>query len=592
MAQPSDREKKGRKLKPLTALIPFVTRYPVRLTLTVIFLLVASGMALIIPMLLGGAVDEGFVEQNLDKISQYGFAIVGVATIMAIASGARFYFISIIGERVLTDLRREVFNRLLSLDVSFFDVNRVGELTSRLNGDVATIRGAIGSSASVALRSLVTLIGALIMMFLTSPKLAILVVIIGPIVVIPIVLFVHRLRRMSRVTQDRLADISAMATEILSSIRTVKSFVQEKVQAQIFSKRSEDSFAAEAKRLLARSMLVSLVMFLGTGAILFMVWWGSRAVFAGSVSEGQLVQFLIYALMASSALTNMSDIWGSLQTVAGATERLVEILQTKSKIVQPTNPKTMPKPFLGRVEFNNVSFSYHTRDKDAVLHNISFLVQKGETVALVGASGSGKSTIFSLIQRFYDISEGQILVDGIDIRDVLTSDLRSHFAYVAQESVIFSGTIADNIRFGKPNASEEEIKKVAKAALVDEFVNQLQHGYHSIVGERGIMLSGGQKQRIAIARALLKDAPILLLDEATSALDAQSEYLVQKALECLMKGRTTIIIAHRLATIRDANRIMVLERGRLIDVGTHDELIVKGGHYAQLAELQFRLGLD
>ncbi len=583
----NDAKKKPAKLKPLRALIPFLIKYPVRLIFTLIFLLLAAALSLAIPILLGGIIDEGFVTQNLDKVFQYGLAIIGVATIMAAASGLRFYFISIIGERVLTDLRREVFNRLLSLDASFFDVHRVGELTSRLNGDVATIRGAIGSSASVALRSLVILVGALIMMFLTSPKLAFSVVIIGPLVVIPIVLFVHRLRAMSRTTQDRLADISAMATEILSSIKTVKAFVQEKIQIEIFSKRSEQSFDAEARRLLARSFLVALVIFLATVALLLVIWLGARAVFAGDVSEGQLVQFLVYALMASSSLTNMSDIWGSLQTVAGATERLIEILQTKPKIVDPINPKKIPVPSLGEVEFRNVDFSYQTRENNKILRDVSFLVKSGETVALVGPSGSGKSTIFSLLHRFYDIDGGEILVDRLNISDVKASDLRSQFAYVEQESVIFAGTIADNIRFGKPDASDEEIKKAAKAALVDEFVDRLEHGYQSLVGERGLMLSGGQKQRIAIARALLKDAPILLLDEATSALDAQSEHKVQQALEHLMAGRTTIVIAHRLATIRDADRILVIEDGRLLDSGTHEELIAKGGRYAELAELQF-----
>ncbi len=577
------------KLKPLRALIPFIIRYPIRLTLTLLFLLIAAGLSLLIPILLGMVVDEGFITKNLDKITQYSWIIIIVASIMAIASGARFYFISVIGERVLTDLRCEVFSHLLKLDASFFDIHRVGELTSRLNGDVATIRGAIGSSASVALRSLVMLIGALIMMFLTSPIMALSVVIIAPLVVIPIVLFVHRLRAMSRITQDRLADISAMATEILASIKTVKAFVQEKTQVKIFFKRSEESFQAERRRLIARAFLVALVMFLGTGAILILIWLGARAVFTGAVSGGQLVQFLIYALMAASALTNMSDIWGSLQIVGGATERLIEILKTKPQILDPKFPKKMPIPSLGRVEFKNVSFAYHTRNMDRVLHNVSFLVEQGETVALVGPSGAGKSTIFSLIQRFYDVDEGKVLVDNLDVREVLSADLRAHFAYVEQESIIFAGTIAENIRFARPDASDEEVKKAAKAALVDEFVDRLEDGYNSIVGERGLMLSGGQKQRIAIARALLKDAPILLLDEATSSLDAKSELYVQKALEHLMKGRTSIIIAHRLATIQNADRILVLENGRIIDEGTHKELVANKGHYAELAELQFNM---
>ncbi len=581
-------EKQG-KLKPLRSLLPFILKYPKRLMLTLLFLLLGSGTSLIIPALLGSVVDEGFMTQNLDKIVQYGWAILAVAIIMAVASGARFYFISIIGERVLTDLRCAVFEHLLKLDSSYYDTHRVGELTSRLNGDVATIRGAVGSSASVALRSLVIIIGALIMMFLTSPALTASVVIIGPLIVIPVVLFVHRLRAMSVKTQDALADISAMATEALSSIKTIKSFVQEKIQVEIFNSRSEASFLAEKNRLYARSFLVTLVVFLVTVAIMLMTWWGAKAVYAGSVSVGELMQFMIYAMMASSALTNMSDIWGNLQTVAGATQRLIEILETKPELKIADNPIALPEPALGTLEFKNVDFTYHTRSGDRVLNNVSFSIHAGQTIALVGASGAGKSTVFSLIQRFYDVNNGRVIVDGLDVRDVDPHKLRERFAYVEQDSVIFSGTIAENIRFGKPDASEVEIEKAAKAALVDEFVAKLKHGYQTIVGERGVMLSGGQKQRIAIARALIKDAPILMLDEATSSLDAQSENLVQKALERLMRGRTSIVIAHRLATIRDADRILVFESGRLIDEGTHDQLVKKGGRYSELAKLQFRL---
>ncbi len=569
--------------------MPFILRYPVRVSLTILFLLLATTLSLIIPLLLGSVIDEAFVTQNIDKLVQYGLVIVIVVTIMSAASGARYYFMSIIGEKVLADLRRAVFDHLLFLDVSFFDVHRVGELTSRLNGDVATIRSAIGFSVSVALRSIVMLIGAIIMMAITSPKLTLIVVIIGPLVVIPIIIFVRRLRKMSRITQDKLADISAIATETLSSIKTVKAFVQEEMQRKIFANSSKESYQAEARRLFARSFLVALVMFMASVAMLIVVWYGASAVFAGEVSEGQLVQFLIYALMAAGAIINMSDIWGTLQTLAGATERLIEILQTKPKISDPKNPQKLPIPPRGEVEFDNVSFSYHTRANDIILDGVSFCVERGKRVALVGPSGSGKSTIFSLLHRFYEVNKGRILVDGKDIKKVSMADLRSHFAYVEQESIIFSGTIADNIRFARPNASDEEIKKAAKAALVDEFVDRLEDGYETMVGERGLMLSGGQKQRIAIARALLKDAPILLLDEATSALDAHSEHLVQQALEHLMQGRTTIIIAHRLATIRDADKILVLEGGKLIDSGTHEELIKKGGHYARLAKLQFRL---
>ncbi|HWU18757.1 MAG TPA: ABC transporter transmembrane domain-containing protein [Devosia sp.] len=577
------------KLQPLRRLLPFVLRYPWRLALAVVFLLVSAISSLAIPAMLGGAIDQGFIEQNLENVGRYGWLIVGIAVVMAIASGLRFYFISVIGERVLADLRQSVFAHLLGLDARFFDTHRVGELTSRLNGDVVTIRSAVGSSMTLALRSIVTIIGALIMMLLTSPVLTIAVVIAAPVILLPLIAFSRRLRGMSRKTQDALADLSAMATEMLGATRTVKSFTQEDAQSAHYDRHSEASYKAETKRLAARSVLVGMVIFLGTAAIVFLVWWGARSVFEGTVTAGQLAQFLVYALMASGALTNVSEVLGTLQSVAGATERLTEILDTQPSITELAEPLVLPSPPLGTVAFEHVDFGYDTGGYERVLTDMSFTVGRGETVALVGASGSGKSTTLSLLQRFYDVKGGAILVDGIDIRQVRLSQLRQRFAYVEQEPTIFAGTIADNIRFGKPDASDAEVEAAARAALVHDFVSDLPLGYGTIVGERGVMLSGGQKQRLAIARAILKNAPILLLDEATSALDAQSERLVQTALEHLMQGRTTLVIAHRLATIRDADKILVFDGGKIIDQGTHDELVAKGGRYAELAKLQFRL---
>ena len=488
---------------------------------------------------------------------------------------------------MLADLRQAVFAHLLGLDARYFDTHRVGELTSRLNGDVAMIRSAVGSSFSLALRSMVTIIGALVMMLLTSPVLTLAVVVAAPAILFPVIAFARRLRGMSRKTQDALADLSAMATEMLGATRTVKSFTQEPVQAAQYDMRSEASYRAEVRRLLARAVLVGMVIFLGTSALVFLVWWGARSVFEGSVTAGQLAQFLVYALMASGALTNVSEVLGTLQSVAGATERLTEILDTEPTITEIANPKPLPVPPLGTVAFEDVHFSYD--GSDPVLEGLDFTVGRGETVALVGASGSGKSTTLSLLQRFYDVGAGTIRVDGVDIRDVRLEELRRRFAYVEQEPTIFAGTITENIRFGKPDATEVEVETAARAALVHDFVLDLPLGYDAMVGERGVMLSGGQKQRLAIARAILKNAPILLLDEATSALDAQSERLVQTALEHLMEGRTTLVIAHRLATIRDADKILVLDGGRIIDQGTHDELVAKGGRYAELAKLQFRM---
>lgn len=578
-----------RKLQPLRKLVPFMLRYPVRLTLTVLFLLVSAISSLAIPAAMGGAIDEGFITQNLDNVTRYGWLIVGIAAVMGLASGARFYFISSLGEKVLADLREAVFGHLLTLDTHYFDTNRVGELTSRLNGDVGVIRFAIGSSFSLALRSLVTIVGALVMMMLTSPVLTIAVVIVAPCILFPLIAYSRRLRGMSRRTQDALADLSAMSTEMLGATRTLKSFTQEAVQSHKYNTHSRASYRAEINRLGARAVLVGMAIFLGTAAIVVLVWWGARSVFEGAVSAGELAQFMIYALMASGALTNISDVLGTLQQVAGATERLTEILDTEPAITDPVVPRSLPAEPLGTVRFEHVAFGYGKGGVEHVLNDISFDVAKGETVALVGPSGSGKSTILSLLQRFYDVLGGTISVDGIDVREVELKQLRQRFAYVEQEPTIFAGTIGENIRFGKPDASDAEVEAAARAALVHDFVVEMPLGYETVVGERGITLSGGQKQRLAIARAILKNAPILLLDEATSALDAQSERLVQQALEHLMEGRTTLVIAHRLATIRDADNILVLDGGCIIDQGTHDQLVAKGGRYAELARLQFRL---
>jgi ATP-binding cassette subfamily B protein len=575
-------------LRPIRRLIPFVLRYRWRVLAVVAFLLVSSLSSLVIPSIAGTLIDKGFLAQNIEAVGQYGLLAILVAALMSAGSAGRFYFMSILGERVLTDLRRKVFDHLLVLDATFFDMHRVGELTSRLNGDVATIRSTLNATLSMALRNTVTLVGAVSLMFLTSPYMTLTLLVIGPAVVIPVVMYARRLRRQSRRATDTMAEMSAMATEALGATKTIKSFVQEEEQSAHYGQRAEDSYHAEVSRLGTRAALLGGMSFLATSGLVVLVWWGSKAVFDGVVTPGQLAQFMLYALMASNSLTNLSELMGTLQTVAGATERLVEILDTEPGIQAPANPVPMPMPPLGTVQFDKVTFAYGTRDDEKVIAELDFSVPQGKTVALVGASGAGKSTIFALVQRFYDVVGGRVLVDGVDVRQVDPAELRRRFAYVEQDPTIFAGTIAENIRFGRPGASHEEIEAAAKAALVHDFVLDLPNGYDSIVGERGVMLSGGQKQRLAIARALLKNAPILLLDEATSALDAESERLVQVALTRLMEGRTTLVIAHRLATIRDADSILVLEKGRLIGQGTHAELVRRGGKYAELAKLQFR----
>ena len=579
----------AKTLQPLRRLAPFVLRYPWRLTLTLGFLLIAAIASLAIPVIAGRIIDVGFIERNYEGLGAYSIIAIAVAFVMAIATGARFYFISVLGERVVTDLRKAVFDHLLMLDATFYDTHRVGELTSRLTGDVTTIRDAIGSSLSMTLRGLVVIVGAVILMFVTSWWLALAIVVLTPLTVLPVLLLARRLRKMSRRTQDALAEMSAMATEALGASKTIKSFMQEPHQSRAYAERAESSFAAELSRLGGRSAMIGGVMFVTIVALVVMVWWGAKSVADGAVTTGQLTQFMIYALMATNSFTMISEVLGSLQIVSGATERLFELLETRAGIEAPANPVALPNPPLGTLAFEHVGFTYATRDNERVLEDLTFAVNRGETVALVGASGAGKTTVFALAQRFYDVSSGRVLVDGVDVRNASPADIRARFAYVEQEPTIFAGTVTENIRFGKPDATTAEIETAARAALVHDFVMSLEHGYNSIVGERGVMLSGGQKQRIAIARALLKDAPILLLDEATSALDAESERLVQLALERLMEGRTTLVIAHRLATIRHADRILVLEKGRLIDQGTHDELVAKGGRYAELARLQFRL---
>ncbi|MEQ1899761.1 MAG: ABC transporter transmembrane domain-containing protein [Devosia sp.] len=575
-------------LAPLRRFLPFLLRYPGQIAVVAAFLLVSTAAQLIIPMVAGSVVDLGISAKNLDVIGHYAGWILVYAAVMAVAGAIRFYVFSRLGERVLTDMRKAVFDHLMSLDATFFDTHRVGELTSRLNGDVASIRGIISSSLSVTVRSFVTLVGAVILMFATSPVMASAVIVIAPIIVLPVVMISRRLRRLSRRTTDTSAEMSAMATEALGATRTVKSFVQEVEQSRQYSLRAEYSFNSEMSRLGIRAVLVGSVMFTSTAAVVILVWWGSYAVMSGQISAGGLTQFMIYALMATGAIQGMSDFFGTVQIVAGSTERLMEILDTKSALPIPENPRPFPEPSPGTIVFDRVGFNYATRTRDLVLRDVSFEVRPGETVALVGQSGAGKSTSFALLQRFYDVTAGAILVDGLDIREVDPAQLRRRLAYVEQEPTTFAGSIAENIRFGRPEATDSEVEAAAKAALVDEYVGDLEEGYDTIVGERGILLSGGQKQRLAIARAVLKDAPFLLLDEATSALDAQSEYLVQTALARLREGRTTLVIAHRLATIRNANRIVVLDKGRLVEQGTHDELVKNDGPYAKLARLQFR----
>ena len=575
------------KLQPLRRLLPYLLRYPVRLFLTLAFLLLSTLSSLFIPLFFGRMVDTGFVAQDLSMIGQHAWLIGVFGAAGAIANGVRFYHIAYIGERIVADIRLSVFAHLLRLDPAFFDRHRVGDLASRLNGDVSTIKGAITATASTALRALITIAGAFVFMLSTNVFLTLAVIIAGPFIMLPLLIMARRLRGMSRRSQDALAELAARSTEILSASRTVKSFTREDEEVRRYRAIGEESFQSERRRLKSRALMISLLMLLSSSAMIFVIWWGARAVFQGLASTGELTQFLLYAWMGAGSLATLSEVVGSLHVVAGSTERVAEILDTVPAIQTPVYSDPLPEPSLGIVQFQNVTFRYNSSDPAPVLAGLSFEAASGRTIALVGSSGAGKSTLFSLLQRFYDVDGGAILVDGVDVRRADLHLLRRRVAVVEQEPTIFSGTIEDNVRFGNAEASRKAVAEACEMALADEFIAHMPLGYDTLVGERGVTLSGGQRQRLAIARALLKNAPILLLDEATSALDAASERLVQTALARLRSGRTTLVIAHRLATVRKADTILVISGGRIIDQGSHEELMRRGGAYADLARLQF-----
>ena len=516
---------------------------------------------------------------------------MAMALILAAASALRYYFVITIGERIVSDMRREVFDHVTRLSPSFFDVNQSGEIVSRLTADTTQIKSAVGATASVALRNLILCFGAMVMMIFTSPKLSSIVLIAIPIIVLPLVSFGRSVRKRSRAAQDTLAQASAYANETIAANRTIQAYNGEEAASQHYGAAVEDAYQAARAAIKSRSLLTGFAIAMIFGSIVAVLWVGAQNVLAGTMSAGTLGQFLLYSVIAGSSLGSLSEVWGELSQAAGAADRLGELLAEVSPIAAPVNPVSLPQP-QGQVEFSDVHFFYPSRPNRSALHGLSFSVKSGETVAIVGASGAGKSTIFSLLLRFYDPQQGSIAVDGVDIRRVEPEALRERVAIVPQDTTIFANSIHDNIAFGRPGASRDEVRAAAIAAQADEFIARLEQGYDTQVGERGVTLSGGQRQRIAIARAILKNAPILLLDEATSALDAESETLVQKALEGLMETRTTLVIAHRLATVLKADRILVLDQGRIVEEGTHQSLIRHGGIYAKLARLQFDAGIE
>lgn len=586
----AETQAKRRSLKPLERLIPFVMRYKGHVAAALFFLTLAGVTTLTLPLAVRRMIDHGFSSTDGTFIANYFSMLVVIAAVLALASACRYYFVVTLGERVVADIRRAVFAHITTLSPSFFDRSQSGEIISRLAADTTQIKSAVGATASVALRNLILGLGAVAMMVVTSPKLSGLVLAAIPVIVLPLVAFGRSVRAKSRLAQDTLADATAYASEQIGAIRTLQSFTNERLVTGKFAKAVKTAFEAARSSVLARSLLTFVAIFTVFASVVAVLWFGSRDVLTGALSPGTLGQFLLYSVFAAGALGALSEVWGELSQAAGAAERLAELLDEEPTIKAPVNPLLFPVPARGEVSFCSVEFAYPMRPHRSAVHNLSVEVAAGETVAIVGPSGAGKTTVFALLQRFYDPDSGAILVDGVDIRSADPMEVRSRMATVPQDVTVFAASIRDNIAFGRPNASEEEILAAAKAALVDEFVTRLPEGYSTKVGERGVTLSGGQRQRLAIARAILRNAPILLLDEATSALDAESEWLVQRALEGLMVGRTTLVIAHRLATILKADRIIVMDDGRIVEQGTHAALVKKNGIYARLARLQFDSG--
>jgi ATP-binding cassette, subfamily B, bacterial len=576
------------RLRPLLALMPYIARYRGRAVLALVALIVAALTTLVVPVAIRRIIDFGFSADGIALINSYFGVMIAVVAVLALASAARYYLVTTIGERVVADLRRDVFAHITTLSPAFFDLTRSGELVSRLTADTTQIKSAVGSSVSVALRNLVLFIGAVSMMVVSSPRLSGFVLAAIPLIVLPLMAFGRWVRRLSRSAQDTLADASADASELIGAIRIVQAFTNEKLATAKFSGEVERAFAAARGSITARAVLTAIIIFIVFASVVLILWVGAHDVLTGSITAGRLSQFILYAAFAASGLGQLSEVWGEVSAASGAAERLFEILRAKPAIAAPAAPRALPVPARGDLEIKDVRFAYPARPEINALDGVSLSVRAGEKVAIVGPSGAGKSTLFHLLLRFYDPGGGAIAFDGVPIRNADLRGLRERIALVPQDSLVFAASAADNIRFGRPDADDAMVARAAEQAQAAEFIRRLPQGFATQLGERGVTLSGGQRQRIAIARAILRDAPLLLLDEATSALDAESETLVQTALAELMQHRTTLVIAHRLATVLSCDRIIVLDHGKVVEEGTHASLVAASGLYARLARLQFQ----
>lgn len=574
-------------LRPLLALKPYLMRHRWMVVGAMVALVVSAAAMLTVPMAVRRVIDHGFAGSDGRLIDQYFAMLIAIGAVLALASATRFYLVNWLGERVVADVRYDIFRHLTELGPAFFERTHSGEVMSRLTADTTQIKAAAGTALSQAMRNAIMLIGALAMMLVTSPKLSALVLVAIPAIVIPLVAYGRVVRRLSRAAQDSLAEASAYASENLVAVRTMQAFGNESAVSRRFGNAVEDAFQSARRRLKARAGLTAMAIFLVVASVTGVLWFGAASVVTGEITGGRLGQFVLYAVFAAGAMAELSEVWGEISQAAGAAERLSELLAEVPEIRSPDNPVALPEPASGAVAFEAVRFSYPSRPEAAALNGFTLDIAPGETVALVGPSGAGKSTVLSLLLRFFDPIDGQVRVDGVDIRTVDLAKLRARIALVPQDVALFADTVAANIAYGSETATREEVVAAAVAAQADGFIRALPQGYDTRLGERGVQLSGGQRQRLAIARAILKDAPILALDEATSALDAESEVLVQRALERLMQGRTTLVIAHRLATVQKADRIVVMDEGRIVEIGTHAELTGTGGLYSRLAKLQF-----